>query len=204
MFYILTGKLDWVWSEIGRGAEAVVLKAGNIVVKKRIEKRYRHERLDKRIRKERTKKEARIMEKASKFVNVPKVLEVRDFEIVMEFVQGKKVRDVEMNKELAEKIGEVVGKLHSAGIAHNDLTTSNMILKNGELFVIDFGLADYGDVEDFATDLKVLRDSMRATHGDFWESIRRGYKKGMEKAEKVLERLRVVDSRGRYKVRGPQ
>ena len=187
---------------LGMGAEAVVMKVGGVVVKRRIEKRYRHRELDERIRRERTKKEARIMKKAKKVVNVPEVLEVGDFEIKMEFVNGKKVREMKMSEELAEKIGEAVGRLHSAGIAHNDLTTSNMLFKDGEIWIIDFGLADYGDVEDFATDLKVLRDSMRATHGDFWKSLVKGYGRTMPAAEKVLERLKKVDERGRYKIRG--
>ena len=133
-----------VQSEIlGLGAEAVVLRKGNLVVKRRIKKRYRHEKIDERIRKERTVKEARIMRKASRGVKVPEVMEVRDSEIVMKFIDGKKLKDVEITPEIAEKIGEIVGRLHSLGIAHNDLTTSNMIIKEGEIWIIDFPLFYY-------------------------------------------------------------
>ncbi len=183
------------------GAEAVVSLEGNAVKKRRMPKRYRHPELDSRIRKERTRKEARLMEKAGRAIDVPEVLKVSEDTILMKFIPGEKVRSLKMTEKLAEKIGETVGKLHSCGIAHNDLTTSNMILWKNKVWIIDFGLADRGDLEDFATDLRVLRDSMNATHGNYWKSIVQGYLKTAKDGNAVLQRLKKVDERGRYKER---
>lgn len=38
------------------------------------------------------------------------------------------------------KLGDIVKKLHGVGIIHGDLTTSNMIYKDGDIYLLDFGL----------------------------------------------------------------
>lgn len=181
---------------LGKGAEADVHLEEGTVKKKRIRKDYRHPELDRKIRRERNKKEARIMGKAARELRVPKVLGVGESEIEIEFIEGKRLRDL---KELPEeKMGQLVGALHAAGISHGDLTTSNMILKGGELVLIDFGLADRGRVEDFATDLKVLFEAAEATHEFSRDEFLKGYRRKMPKSREILERLEKVYSRGRY------
>ena len=176
---------------LGVGAEAEVHLVDGEVVKKRVRKRYRHEALDERIRRERNRSEARLMSKMGR----PRVIGTSDFEIRMEFVEGRKIRDMKISG-LEEKIGEAVGELHSRGIAHNDLTTSNMIF-DGEVVLIDFGLASRGKTEDFATDLKVLFEAAEATHSEFSrEDFLKGYLRKMP--GDVLKRLEKVYSRGRY------
>lgn len=59
---------------IGQGAEAILIKEGNSLVKDRIRKSYRNKILDKNLRLKRTRNEARIIEKASKFIPVPKFM----------------------------------------------------------------------------------------------------------------------------------
>ena len=114
-----------------RGSEA--LGGGASVIKQRIPKSYRIQELDNKIRKQRTKAEARILEKVSKIINVPKVKKTSDFEIRLEFINGKKLSQhldnfsLKEQKEIMKKIGESVAKLHETGIIHGDLTTSNMI-----------------------------------------------------------------------------
>lgn len=180
---------------LGIGAEAEVHLEDGIVIKRRIPKGYRHPELDARIRKERNKSESRLMSKVS---GTPRIFETTDYEIKMEFIDGKKLRDISGLDGLEELIGRVVGRLHSQGIAHNDLTTSNMILYKGDIFLIDFGLATRGKVEDFATDLKVLFEAAEATHTKFSrELFLRGYTKTMSD-KSVLKRLDKVYSRGRY------
>ena len=190
---------------IARGAEAILIKRNDRLIKRRIKKSYRHKDLDFLLRKMRTRHESRIMEKASKVIDVPKIKDVRDFEIEMEFLEGRKLKHC-LNKELAIKLGKAVGRLHSAGIAHNDLTTSNVIVRDGEIFIIDFGLAGMGSFEEFATDLKVLKDCLKATHPDLkvWEDFLRGYREEMKDWEKVLERLDRLERMGRYKIRSPR
>jgi Kae1-associated kinase Bud32 len=105
-----------------------------IIIKRRVKKGYRLEVLDEKLRKLRTRSESKLLEKASKLISVPKLIEVNEKtqEIEMEFINGKKLSEhldkLENWKEVCEQIGENIAKLHDAGIIHGDLTTSNMIL----------------------------------------------------------------------------
>ena len=48
---------------ISQGAEAVIIKEGNNIIKNRISKSYRLEELDKKLRQFRTRREAKVLEK---------------------------------------------------------------------------------------------------------------------------------------------
>jgi len=121
---------------LSQGAEAVIERRGNEIIKKRIEKSYRIKEIDERIRKLRTRSEAKILEKASKVIPVPKVLKIDENkkEIIMETIEGKRLSDslgsfsLQKQKAVCEKIGENIAKIHNESIIHGDLTPSNMIL----------------------------------------------------------------------------
>ena len=149
-------------------------------------------------------------------VSVPKVLEVDEKEnkIIMEFIEGEQAKNVASSlsagdlQNLAYNIGISVGKLHYAGLIHGDLTTSNMILKDGKLYLIDFGLGQQSaHPEDQGTDLAVLHESIRATHLKqleiLWLKIIEGYKSVFPQADKVLKALHSIEMRGRYMRRSP-
>lgn len=199
---------------LSKGAEAVIYKDGNKIIKERVQKAYRIPDLDVKLRKYRTKAEAKLLNEARRIgVNTPKITEVREFSIVMEFIDGKKVKDIlnksdqDMRKFISFEIGKDIGKLHAYGIVHGDLTTSNMIFLNGEIFFIDFGLGFFSQrIEDFATDLSVLKESLKATHykylNEIWYKIIEGYKISNPKWKEILHRLEKVESRGRYIQRG--
>ena len=63
-------------------------------------------------------------------------------------------------EDLATTIGTTVGKLHTHNIVHGDLTTSNMLIRNGNvssITMIDFGLSHITpSPEDKGVDLYVL------------------------------------------------
>lgn len=196
---------------IQQGAEAIIYKIDNKVVKDRIQKKYRISELDNKIRKRRTKSEAKLLNKASKVVSCPTPLaEPGSGRMIhMPFIDGKKISE-HLDKfskaeqlKICEKIGKTVAKLHSADIVHGDLTTSNMILKNNEIFMIDFGLGFISrKYEDKAVDLHLLRQALEAKHFKYWqelfEKVLKGYE-GFKEFEIVLERLKAVEKRGRYK-----
>jgi Kae1-associated kinase Bud32 len=197
---------------IGRGAEAILyLDKGNLV-KKRIKKGYRHNSLDFKIRKSCTRKEYRLMSKASKFIDVPKIFDFCDvgMEIVMEFINGETIRDVldsfSKNKrnKICNQIGENVALLHNNGIIHGDLTTSNFILKDDKIYFIDFGLGFFSNkVEDKAVDLHLLRQALESKHYKYFEDcfkeVLKSYKKKSDDFSRIIERFGVVEKRGRYK-----
>jgi len=60
------------------GAEAVILKKNSDVIKRRVKKSYRFKELDDKIRKRRTRSEAKLLDKASKFIPIPKIKKVDD------------------------------------------------------------------------------------------------------------------------------
>jgi TP53 regulating kinase-like protein len=96
-------------------------------------------------------------------------------------------------------MGELVNRVHEVGVIHGDLTTSNMIIRQGKIYLIDFGLSYFRDsAEDRAVDLYVLERAFKSTHPhleDKFDELLIAY--GNEAA---LKKLEVVRQRGRKKV----
>lgn len=122
---------------IQQGAEAKIFldEENNLIIKDRISKSYRIKELDDKIRKTRTKAEKKLLEKASKIINAPDPLPLKEINIIkMPFIEGKKLSEhldnfpLEKQKQIMKETGESIAKLHKADIIHGDLTTSNMIL----------------------------------------------------------------------------
>ena len=199
---------------IQQGAEAIIYLDKNIVIKDRIDKKYRLKAIDEKIRKSRTKVETKILTKASKIINTPLPLESRDkFIINMPYIDGKKLSEhldkltKKQQKDTCIKIGESLAKIHDEDIIHGDLTTSYMILdKENKVWFIDFGLGFISRrFEDKAVDLHLIKQALEAKHFENWEThyknILKGYKKS-ENYSETLERLKKVEARGRYKQAG--
>ncbi|MCX6742277.1 MAG: KEOPS complex kinase/ATPase Bud32 [Candidatus Pacearchaeota archaeon] len=195
---------------IGRGAEAILIQKGKILIKRRVKKSYRHEQIDSFLRTSRTKHESKILQKAFGLISVPQVHKTTEFEISMDFIKGKKLSDYLDNfskKEslkICKKIGQEVAKIHQADIVHGDLTTSNMIYKNKKVFLIDFGLGFHSTrAEDKAVDIHLLREALESKHFKRWQiyfqKVLDGYKWPSSCA--VLKQLEKVEQRGRYKNR---
>lgn len=201
---------------ISEGAEAKIFLENNIVTKERIVKGYRHPELDLKIRKQRTKKEGRILFKAFNLgINVPELLnknykgEPSDkFNLKIEFIPGDRLsvtlNNYEEKKQFStmKKIGEQTALLHKNNIIHGDLTTSNTILHHDKVFIIDFGLGKISTkIEDKAVDLHLMKQALAAKHfknnEDLFENFCKGY--SFEDSNKILKRLTIVESRGRYK-----
>lgn len=196
---------------IAKGAEAVISRVGDTIVKLRVRKGYRLPEMDLKIRKTRTRLEARLLQEARRAgVPVPNVIECDEGagKLVMEFVDGERVKELFSSGKaggVCRTIGKEVGLLHSAGIAHGDLTTSNMILKkDGKIYIIDFGLAKKTkSVEDFAVDLHLLERALTSAHCGIAEKcfseVLEEYLKIMPNS--VVVRLNEIEKRGRYKAR---
>jgi Kae1-associated kinase Bud32 len=187
---------------IASGAEAVIALEGDTIIKTRIEKRYRLKEIDESLRRERTRIEAKLISEARRCgVPTPIIRDVTDFEIRMEYIEGTALKNI-ITTLLAEQTGELVGRLHTCGIVHGDLTTSNIMFKEGKLYLIDFGLA-YLDktLEARGVDVHVLFQTFESTHEkheELIEAFKKGYAKTFTGAEEVLERVREIETRGRY------
>ena len=195
---------------IAQGAEAVLKRDGSKLVKERVRKGYRVPELDQRIRTQRTRTEERMLSKARRAgVRAPMVMDASGSDITMEFIEGPTVKEslgrmpVKSRHFVYEQIGEAAARLHGAGIMHGDLTTSNMILREGKLVVIDFGLSKASRrVEDQAVDLFLLYGAFKAAHykflGEAWETIIKAYKYNYTIADSVLKRFGDIEKRRRY------
>jgi len=194
---------------IAQGAEAILIKEKNYLLKKRINKGYRIKEIDEKLRKFRTRKETKLLQKVSKMIPTAKVIDSsdKDMEIKMQFLEGEKLSDVldklPNAKEVCKKIGEQIAKLHDSEIIHGDLTTSNMIIKSDKVYFIDFGLGfESKNAEDKAVDLHLIKQALEAKHFDnfqrFFKEILEGYSIS-KNAKETLKRLEKVEKRGRYK-----
>jgi TP53 regulating kinase and related kinases len=202
-----------------KGAEASLYVADwhrrKAVIKVRIPKRYRPEELDKQIRSYRTVHEPQLIHEA-KAAGVPTPLiymvNVPEAAIVMEYIEGQQIKQL-LNKVSQEKrhqlcvtIGELIAKLHSHGLIHGDLTTSNMILTPEEkICFVDFGLGEKNiEIEAQGVDLHLMKRALQSTHYMFWEecfkAVLSGYSSvlGVEASEKVYEKIKEIEKRGRY------
>ena len=201
--------------KLAQGAEAIVYKDNNEVIKERFSKKYRLEHLDESLRKFRTRREAKILGKLAE-MNFPapglQNFSDKRMSIVMDFIPGEKLKDVleqgDDYQQLAKEVGERVAKLHEKHIIHGDLTTSNMIQHqdNGKIHFIDFGLSFFSEkVEDKAVDLFLLDRALESTHYQnypaIFKNVIEGYKESYPEAAKVLERFQAVKKRGRNKKR---
>lgn len=198
-----------------RGAEAVLSleKRGRekVLVKDRVVKGYRIPQLDEEIRLRRTRFEERLLSRARRAgVDVPRVLGSEGSRLVMDFVDGERLKDALDKMKPARRegvcrlIGEAAAKLHSVGVMHGDLTTSNMILKGGKLYFIDFGLGKLTQrVEDCATDLFLLYEALKSTHfavaESCWQTIIKVYRQKYTGFGEVLARVEKIKTRRRYK-----
>jgi len=187
---------------IARGAEAVIIKKENSVLKNRLRKSYRIKELDDELRQKRTRGEAKILGKLKE--TAPKVIAVGEDTLEMEYIEGDVIKNIlDDNIKLAAKIGAEAGKIHDLNIIHGDMTTSNMILdKNKKVRFIDFGLSFVSEkTEDKAVDLHLFREALESKHfryeKEIWEESLKGY--APKEKEQILKRLELVQQRGRNK-----
>ena len=197
------------------GAEAVIKTVDfdnrQTILKERVKKSYRIDELDKKLRFQRTRTESKITGEVRRAgVKTPMVFftDNTDYKIYFELLEGgtlKKSMEKENSKlvaKLAEEWGLMVGKMHSAGIVHGDLTTSNAVVSKGQLYLIDFGLSFFSNrIEDVAEDINLLSQSLKATHNESYDLIWKHFLQGYSHYsgyKKILKRVAEISSRGRY------
>jgi TP53 regulating kinase-like protein len=190
-----------------RGAEAVVEIFEDKVVKTRVPKSYRLKELDERLRTERTRAEAKIMSEARRLgIPTPITYDISRFELIMEKIDGAPLKYM-IDEKKARMAGILVGKLHKGGLIHGDLTTSNMIVKDEMIYLIDFGLSFWDEtLEARGVDVHVFYQTIISSHEDhekLIEAFAEGYRLSFPGAEEVLERVRDIEYRGRYKTETP-
>ncbi|XP_053104899.1 EKC/KEOPS complex subunit TP53RK [Hemicordylus capensis] len=209
---------------VQQGAEARLYRGRFLgrptVMKLRFPKRYRHPQLEERLSRRRTAQEARSLLRCRRAgISAPVVYFVDYVSncIYLEDIVGSTTaRDFIISVQqsdkdasnlilLAEKIGEILARMHDEDLIHGDLTTSNMLLRPPaeklELVLIDFGLSFISALpEDKGVDLYVLEKAFLSTHPNteaLFEVLLKKYSATSKKSAPVIKKLDEVRLRGR-------
>ncbi|KAK1195021.1 PRPK protein, partial [Pygoscelis papua] len=218
---------------VQQGAEARIYRGlflGRAAVAKlRIPKRYRHPALEERLSRRRTAQEARSLLRCRRAafhlfffytgISAPVVYFV-DYvtnsiyleDIVDSITVQDHINSVQQSGSdtsslliLAEKMGELLARMHDEDLIHGDLTTSNILLRPPteklDLVLIDFGLSFISGLpEDKGVDLYVLEKAFLSTHPDtetVFKALLKAYAATSKKSGPVIKRLDEVRLRGR-------
>lgn len=203
------------------GAEAFISKHSliglDVISKRRLPKPYRIPEMDKKVRESRMIHEVKVM-LALKKVGIPcpavLLIDRGEATIYMQYINGvelqrwldNKYRDEREMINISKSLGRLVGRIHKSGIAHGDLTTSNILVDDsGSLYFVDFGLSVFtNELEDFAVDVHLLDRSLESVHSQireaFMDSFLRGYAEvmGEEFLRELISKIREIRKRGRY------
>uniref|UniRef100_A0A1A7YFV3 non-specific serine/threonine protein kinase n=1 Tax=Iconisemion striatum TaxID=60296 RepID=A0A1A7YFV3_9TELE len=212
---------------VKQGAEGRMYRAQFLgrptIVKERFHKRYRHPVLDEKLTHRRTVQEVRSILRCRRAGISAPVIYFVDYTshcIFMEEIVGSlTVRDHIVStqlansckepelQQLAERIGQILAKMHDEDVIHGDLTTSNMLLTHCsgdtefDLVLIDFGLSYISSLpEDKGVDLYVLEKAFLSSHPNtdvLFEKLLQSYTKSSKKSPAVIKKLDEVRLRGR-------
>jgi TP53 regulating kinase-like protein len=201
------------------GAEAVISKSTliglEVVSKHRVPKPYRIPELDRKVRESRMVHEVKVILSLKRAgIPCPAVLFIdrEEAAIYMQYIDGVELRRWLNGKggqeivNVSYSLGRLVGKMHKLGIAHGDLTTSNILIDNsGKLYFVDFGLSIFtNELEDLAVDIHLLDRSLESGHFSvrevFMGSFLQGYAEIMGKnfTRDLISKIKGIRMRGRY------
>ncbi|PKU40834.1 tp53-regulating kinase [Limosa lapponica baueri] len=209
---------------VRQGAEACVYRGiflGRAAIAKlRIPKRYRHPALEERLSRRRMAQEARSLLRCRRAgISAPVVYFV-DYvtnsiyleDIVDSITVQDHINSIQQSGNdtgslltLAQKMGELLARMHDEDLVHGDLTTSNILLRPPveklDLVLIDFGLSFVSGLpEDKGVDLYVLEKAFLSTHPDteaMFKTLLKSYAAASKKSGPVIKRLDEVRLRGR-------
>jgi Kae1-associated kinase Bud32 len=129
-------------------------------------------------------------------------------ELWMQEIEGPRAKDALAGADrdevgrICQEIGRMVARLHSHGMTHGDLTTSNMILEKDRVWFIDLSLGTKAaSLEEMGVDLHLLREAFQSAHSDMlyaYDIIVDTYAKEFERGREVLAKVKDIEERGRY------
>ncbi|MGI0054464.1 MAG: KEOPS complex kinase/ATPase Bud32 [Thermoplasmata archaeon] len=207
--------------QVSRGAEATLRRVEWMgfpaIAKERETKGYRPKVLDDRLRNERTRAEVRLLVEARRLgVRTPIVYDVdlAHHRLILEELPGPTFRQAiedpsapaEANQARAHGLGVALGRLHAGGIAHGDLTSSNVLFPEGAdgaaaLIDLSMGSRSAG-VEELGIDLHLVEEDLRALSAQGEAMIERfhaGYAEGNPEGHSAVRtRARAIRGRMRY------
>lgn len=204
-----------------RGAEASLRPVDwwgfPALLKEREAKGYRPKALDERLRHERTRTEARLLVEARRLgIRTPIIydLDLTRHRILLEELPGPTLKELlerpagdlmELTKSV-EAFGRVLGRLHAGGVAHGDLTSSNVLFPAGSAAppaLIDLSMGTKGaGLEELGIDLHLVEEDLRSLHPKGEELLVAFYRGYLEanatSGRDVRARAQAIRGRIRY------
>lgn len=121
--------------------------------------------------------------------------------ILVENSKNNNAKTIKLNQPI--KSDNQINNLNS----NSELTNSNKEKSftknyNFKVFIIDFGLGFHSKrIEDKAVDLHLIKQALEAKHFQNWEKLFQAFIKSYNPKDKtkILEQLKKVEARGRYK-----
>ncbi|MDE1819866.1 MAG: Kae1-associated serine/threonine protein kinase [Euryarchaeota archaeon] len=205
-------------SRLAEGAEAVVtaedILGVRAVRKHRFVKGYRDPALDQRLRGERLRTEVRLLREARRAgIRTPIVLDVEleGSSLLLEWLDGPTLSEVLTSSaprdatraRCVERWGQALGKLHAAGVAHGDLTASNVLWCDGDVAFLDLSLGSRSPgIEELGIDLHLVREDLNTLCPDreeLYERFLTGYRSAFPTGCAAVEaRAKEIQGRVRY------
>ncbi len=177
----------WIEDEkLHEGAEAIVTSGqwlGKPAIKKfRRPRAWRHPELDSRLIKSRLGSEVRTLLKLQQLgFYCPSIyhLDLKNGIIHMEKIPGNTLVEelrsnlpIKNSEKIFSDLGKILRELHLCATTHGDLTTTNMILNENKLALIDYGLSQSTfEVESYGLDFHVLYECLQATHPNYPDAM---------------------------------
>ena len=200
-------------SEEMKGAESIISRETYLgrraVSKVRPAKGYRIRALDEEIRRTRMRNELGVavrLHEAGLEAPLPFLLDQERNELKMQDMECPTLRMVLMEDgsvpDIVKALGRAVGKMHESGISHGDLTTGNVLIKEGKICFIDGSMGSVvAETKDLGQDLFLLKESFQSMHGDLpgiWADFLKAYRRSHDGASRVLDELKRIESTRRY------
>jgi Kae1-associated kinase Bud32 len=206
---------------VSRGAEASLHRVEWMGLpalrKEREAKSYRPRALDERLRRERTRNEVRLLIEARRLgVRTPILydIDLASHRLILEQLPGPTLKDLldAAGEDAApveppvRSLGVALGRLHAGGIAHGDLTSSNVLYPEGPsgspaLIDLSMGMRGAG-LEEKGIDLHLVEEDLKGLHPQgeaLLQAFVAGYREGNPQGQaEVRRRSREIRSRVRY------
>ncbi|WP_231434194.1 protein kinase family protein [Candidatus Nanopusillus massiliensis] len=125
----------------------------------------------------------------------------------MEYIEGYNLAKYleKLNyEEILYNIGKYIGLIHKNKTCTWRFNYWKYEFNNGKIYFIDFGLSFFSNrIADYAVDIHLFKELFDPNHWRIYDKfslILEGYRESFsEKYDEIFHRLKVVESRGRYK-----
>ena len=152
----------------GFGSTAHTFKIGKDLIIKRYNKRLRWATEGHDNSKMIMDKELNLLDKLKNVKSAPKVIDYNDMDITMEYRGESIYNDFNLPNDWKEQITNIFSELTDSGIFYSEFRLHNILVLDGKISFVDFGMAEFKDkcdntenLEKFIKYLSLLEDKFK-------------------------------------------